>query len=481
MKKVVMIMFVVSLFPRLLVAQEFDLTALAGESWYGLYMGGVKSGFSVNRLSVEEDGSVLIFEDAQFRITQAGLKQNMRFVQTRTYGHAGDLQKIVSHVEDVTGRTEFTAVIDGGELVLTSVVGGDTKTRHFPKPNESLRDALKQVQLAGPGAKIGDEVTYSQFDPTFEKEITGKSKIIGVEDRVLNGVATKVFKVKSVLDLMPIETISYVAEDGTVLEDIVGGIITMRLEPEEMAKDVNYSNDVIIANAALIDSPIENPRERENLRLLIQGPLTSDHLFNDERQYIVAEGDDFLFTSQRISLDGLPPATIPIEEPSVQQWLEPTTFIQSDNPKLIAKATEIVGDEKDAVKASEKLCQWVYDHVRTTYSARLSNALEVLGSLEGDCTEHSVLFIGLARAVGLPAREVAGLIYVPGSQAGFYFHQWATVWVGKWIDVDPTFNQPFADVTHIKLAEGDLFTQSKLIPVIGKIKIQVLDETGKSE
>ena len=56
--------------------------------------------------------------------------------------------------------------------------------------------------------------------------------------------------------------------------------------------------------------------------------------------------------------------------------------------------------------------------------------------------------------------------------------------VGEWIDVDPTFNQPVADVTHIKLAEGDLFQQARLIPVIGKMQIDVVEEeaaAAKSE
>ena len=126
--------------------------------------------------------------------------------------------------------------------------------------------------------------------------------------------------------------------------------------------------------------------------------------------------------------------------------------------------------------ATGKLTKWVYDNVRTTYSAQLTNALEVLDLMEGDCTEHSVLFIGLARALGIPAREVAGLIYVDDVKPGFYFHQWAAVWVGRWIEVDPTFDQPVADATHIKLAEGDLFEQAKLIPVIGRLRIEVLDE-----
>ncbi|HRI89241.1 MAG TPA: transglutaminase-like domain-containing protein, partial [Candidatus Hydrogenedentes bacterium] len=156
----------------------------------------------------------------------------------------------------------------------------------------------------------------------------------------------------------------------------------------------------------------------------------------------------------------------------------PTRFIQSDDPKLIAKAREIVGDETNSMKIVEKLSSWVNDNVQTTFSARLTNALEVLNSLEGDCTEHSVLFIALARAAGLPAREVAGLIYMDGDRPGFYFHQWAKVWVGKWVDVDPTWDQSLADVTHIKLGEGDLFQQAQLIPIIGRIQVEVVDDNA---
>jgi transglutaminase-like putative cysteine protease len=153
--------------------------------------------------------------------------------------------------------------------------------------------------------------------------------------------------------------------------------------------------------------------------------------------------------------------------------------VQSEDPRLIAKAKEILGGETDAVAASEKLCRWVYANVRTTYSAQLSNALEVLEHPEGDCTEHSILYVGLARAAGLPAREVAGLIYVGGDKPAFYFHQWAKAWVGRWVDVDPTFNQPLADATHVKLGEGDLFEQAKLIPTIGQLRAEVLDETER--
>jgi len=188
------------------------------------------------------------------------------------------------------------------------------------------------------------------------------------------------------------------------------------------------------------------------------------------------DGDHVEFRSRIVPMDGFAPAQLPVTDQEALHYAKPTQFIQSDNPKLVEKAKEIVGEEKDALAVSTKLCTWVYKNVRNIYSARLSNALEVLEHLEGDCTEHSVLFIGLARAAGLPAREVAGLIYIPGKPGGFYFHQWATVWVGRWIDVDPTFNQPQADVTHIKLVEGDLFQQARIIPVIGNLKVAVMPD-----
>lgn len=202
--------------------------------------------------------------------------------------------------------------------------------------------------------------------------------------------------------------------------------------------------------------------------------MIDEHLIEDGRQSFRANGNDYMFEGKKINSDNVSSVQLPVAEPSVQEWLEPSMFVQSDHPRIITKAEEIVGDERDALKVSEKLSQWVTKNMRSTYSARLTNSLEVLDSLEGDCTEHSMLFVGLARAAGLPAREVAGLIYVHRPQPGFYFHQWAKVWVGEWIDVDPTFGQPIADATHIKLAEGDLLEQTKLLPVIGQLDIEVL-------
>jgi len=476
--KRVLIMVTLIFFPRLLAAQSLDLSSLEGESWYGLYLNGQKSGYSMHSVKKAEDGTVSVVEDAYFRLKMGGVPQDMRIYGNRVYGPDGRLLSVESTIDDAKSTTQFNAVVEGEELILHTNVGGAPTEQRFPRPKESLEDALRQAEMVQGNPKVGDALTFATFETMKPGEIKGRSEIIGIEERLLEGAPTKVYKIHTSMDFMGIETVSYVTEHGTTLEDITAGQITMRLEPEEIAKDVDYSNDVIVSNAAMVDTPIPKPRTRTSLRLRLTGPLSPAHLFNDERQFLTQNGDGFEFTGKALDLEGFATEPIPVKDEKVAQWLEPTLFVQSDDSRIIEKAKEIVGDETDSLKASTLLSEWVYDNVNTIFSARLTNALEVLDSLEGDCTEHSILFVALCRAAGIPAREVAGLIYMDGAQPGFYFHQWAKVWVGKWIDVDPTWNQPVADVTHIKLAEGDLFQQAQLIPIIGQIKVEVLDEAS---
>jgi hypothetical protein len=44
-----------------------------------------------------------------------------------------------------------------------------------------------------------------------------------------------------------------------------------------------------------------------------------------------------------------------------------------------------------------------------------------------------------------------------------------------WIPVDPTFNQFPADATHVRLARGGLEQQALITPLIGRIRIEILD------
>ena len=111
----------------------------------------------------------------------------------------------------------------------------------------------------------------------------------------------------------------------------------------------------------------------------------------------------------------------------------------------------------------------------------MPSALEVLRTKVGDCNEHTALYVAMARALGIPARIAVGLVYVRGITGAFYYHAWPEVYLdegggrGLWLPVDPTLNQFPADATHIRLARGGLDKQAAILPLIGHLKLTVLD------
>lgn len=152
-------------------------------------------------------------------------------------------------------------------------------------------------------------------------------------------------------------------------------------------------------------------------------------------------------------------------------FLRPEPLIQSSNPRIEAQARLLVQRETDAVKAAALLTHWVADHVKPEVANTIPSALQVLERRRGDCNEHTALYVALARAAGLPARPVAGLVYLGGR---FYYHAWPEVYLGDWVAVDPTFDQFPADAAHLRLAIGGLARQIELARLIGMLKLEAL-------
>ena len=84
----------------------------------------------------------------------------------------------------------------------------------------------------------------------------------------------------------------------------------------------------------------------------------------------------------------------------------------------------------------------------------------------------------LLKSAGIPTKICAGI--VPSGKT-FMYHMWVSIYVGKWISMDPTFNQNFADATHIEMAngvmdeEGILKIAKNLVLSLGKITVEVLE------
>jgi transglutaminase-like putative cysteine protease len=155
---------------------------------------------------------------------------------------------------------------------------------------------------------------------------------------------------------------------------------------------------------------------------------------------------------------------------------EATASLQAKDPAIVAKAVEVVGDASDRMEAVKRLNTFVFEYVRKVPTIGIPNGLEVLQRREGDCNEHTALFVSLARAVGIPSRIAAGLVFSERLGQAFYYHAWPEVRFEEgWLAMDPTFGQFPADATHLKIVNGDLDRQIEIMGMIGRVKLEVVE------
>ena len=100
--------------------------------------------------------------------------------------------------------------------------------------------------------------------------------------------------------------------------------------------------------------------------------------------------------------------------------------------------------------------------------------MDVVVAKRGDCSEHAVLFTALARAAGIPARAVGGVMYMGDEVRAFGWHAWNEVVLdGHWVEVDPTWNQISVDATHIAVGSGDQ-ASSRTSVMLGGLRFKVV-------
>jgi hypothetical protein len=151
--------------------------------------------------------------------------------------------------------------------------------------------------------------------------------------------------------------------------------------------------------------------------------------------------------------------------------LEPTPLVQADDPRIVETARRIADGSADPAVVARRLNDWVYRSLRKEITPSIPSASQVLATRQGDCTEHTVLYVALARAVGVPARTAVGVVHLDGR---FFYHAWPEVWLDEWVAVDPTLGQFPADPSHVRFVVGDLARQVELIRLIGRLELDLI-------
>ncbi len=176
--------------------------------------------------------------------------------------------------------------------------------------------------------------------------------------------------------------------------------------------------------------------------------------------------------SHTITILSQPGANVTGEERSAA--LLSTASIDSASPQIQKQAAKLKAGVTDRRQLATRIGSWVAKTVKPRLSTHLTSASAVLDSKYGDCTEFTLLFVALARAAGLPAREVYGLVYGGDKLKHFVWHAWAEVDIdGRWVQVDPSWNEPVANASHIRFG-GDDASYIQVV-IAGTLKLEVIE------
>ncbi len=168
-----------------------------------------------------------------------------------------------------------------------------------------------------------------------------------------------------------------------------------------------------------------------------------------------------------------------VTDERAKHYLSPTLLSQSDHPLIVERAKKIVDGSGDAIEAATRIVQWVYTNLEKS-SGTISSAssIQALRARIGDCTEHAALVVALCRAVGIPARNVRGIMYFVARgapRAGY--HAWAEIWLGVWTGVDATIPEVGTAARYILLYVDEpgesvsLAERSRAL--LGKVRLRV--------
>jgi transglutaminase-like putative cysteine protease len=261
-----------------------------------------------------------------------------------------------------------------------------------------------------------------------------------------------------------------------VREESPMGLISVRETAERatsMAVSGEIRNDLLETSAVVptTDQRIDDPRDVLRLRLRVGGADLSGADLQGAGQSV--SGDIVEISDARM-------LRATATEAGLARYLQAEPFIESDDPGIRAEADRAlakVGEHAPARQRAEALTRYVNALLDKKPTVSLPSAREVLRTRIGDCNEHTALYVAMARAAGIPARIAVGLTFTRGA---FYYHAWPEVYLnegtgGLWMPVDPTLNQFPADATHLRLARGGLAEQAKILPLVGRLQITILD------
>ncbi len=442
-----------------------------GDQWYGLYMAGKKIGWArigLRRTRTPEPRGFATEMQALLRVadSEAAAGAELDIFETRFYDADPPYALRAVHViERATGERprERQLVVDGEQIVVKELErGGFAEKRRVPRSRETLHGAIAESRLDPAWLIAGRRQTFASFDTDLERDESNTVEVVEIIQQRLAGVDTKIAVLRSKSEGESSASTIRMAGGGIALETSIGGV-TLKLEDATVARSNVIGFDVI-GDAVPVDRAVGDPGAIARLDLVV-AVTDGFELPASPRQRVERRHDgryDVVLTNG----PGAPPT--PTERSAA---LVATAAIDFGDPDIARLARTITSGANTDRARVERLVTWVYENLGKELSTNLSSASQVEERRVGDCTEHTLLLVALARSLGIPAREVSGLVYMGDELRRFGYHAWAEVALdGRWVAVDPSWGEQAANATHVTFGYGE---DSSWVATMGGVSIEL--------
>ena len=433
------------------------------DHWYNLTMMGMKIGY-VHQFIDETvyQGEEMLRTKTDMVMQFKGGGNDLRVENNRIeYSDAKFMPRYFVMTSNESGEKRVEGKIIEGVAYITTTIDGEETDAEVAIPPNTISDAAAIDNLLSQNRlKAGENLAYQTFNLDIQEIVNCELSVIEESELSYQSEAKQVYVIDTKVDMMGGITIRlWVDRDGITYKFIteMSGVSVVAAKTDRKTALGEIEELDIILKTRIIPSG-KNPRIGASQFIAkvqhSEGSLKEIIMSNDQQTLELDTEMAGTLQIEMAEIDEEKSPELPIQSPELEKYLSSTVFVESDHPDIHAQALRILDGETNSWRAAKKLSRWVYKSIdEKGLSGGFSSSLTTLKTLSGDCTEHTVLLIALARSVGIPARICAGLVY---ARDAFYYHFWPEVYVGEWVQMDPTFGQVIADANHILLQGGML-------------------------
>ncbi|CAN5604910.1 hypothetical protein BH11PLA2_BH11PLA2_06210 [soil metagenome] len=486
--------------PKVAPKAAADEGKLISEAYDVVYVKGYKVGyFHVVIREHVRDGKTLLYSTKTQEITVGRFGQNVttRADDATLEDTEGNVLVVRMSQEVSSGpKLAITGTVDG-QMLRVKGEGQAAAAESVPWP-EGVIGISKEFNLyKDRKPKPGDTFDYNMWEGRLNRVVKFEMKCLALENIALvEGQPAKptlkfeaqmakigVFQLPAATIWVDAATYEPLRTDQD-LPSLGGKMTSLRTTKEVALRPVGKVPDLFDVQSIKLDKVIPNVHDKGAVTYKIDlkiDPEPFSCFAKDDRQFPKLTGE----TKKTVELRALHHrlAAVAEKEPEPKDLplcLGKSFFIDWDNDltkkqaKLAIANMPMTATNRDKVTAIEK---WVKQNIRSVeFSQAMSPTSEVSKTLSGDCTEYSMLSVGLCRANGIPARTVLGLVYadVPNSKPVLAYHMWFEAWLdGRWVPFDATLGRGGIGPGHLKITTSHWDKENSFAPLLPVLRVLI--------